>query len=395
MLLLLAGASDLARAYFVGIQVADGARQAALYAADNPGTPASDLMSIAEGNTGSSGSSLAATVLDCPSGRLSVDAPAPTQAPNASGFLYQPITVTCSLPLLTPLLPSPVTIGASATGLVQIGVLTILTPSPLPTGIAGQSYSTTLSASGGVPPYTWGVSAGALPTGLTLNPTSGTITGTPTTDGSSTFTVTVTDSATPSPQTDSATFTLTIGTLDITTSALPGASQGQAYSTTLAATGGTTPYTWSLAGGSLPPGLTLSSGGVISGTESGTSSNANYTFTAQVTDSTTPTAESATQTFTITVSPNPLTITTTSLPSGKKSKAYTDTLQATGGTTPYSWSLASGSLPPGLTLSSSGVIGGTLTSTTGTYTVTVQALDSTPGTPEIATSGSLTITVSP
>ena len=68
----------------------------------------------------------------------------------------------------------------------------------------------------------------------------------------------------------------------VTTSSLVGGTVGSAYSATLAASGGTTPYSWSLASGSLPAGLSLSSGGVISGTPtaSGTSS-----FTVQVTDS--------------------------------------------------------------------------------------------------------------
>jgi hypothetical protein len=143
----------------------------------------------------------------------------------------------------------------------------------------------------------------------------------------------------------------------ITTSSLAGGEVGVAYSRTLAATAGTTPYTWSVSAGTLPAGLAVNaSSGVISGTPtaSGTSN-----FTIRVTDAA---ARTATRALSIVVSPAPipLAITTASLPSGMVGPpAYNQVLTANGGTTPYTWTVSAGSLPPGLTLSAStGVING-------------------------------------
>jgi hypothetical protein len=141
-----------------------------------------------------------------------------------------------------------------------------------------------------------------------------------------------------------------------TTSPLPSGQISAAYSTTLTATGGTTPYTWSISAGTPPSGLTLSSAGALSGTPT-TSGPAN--FTAKVSDAAAQTAAAPLQ---ITIAPAPLQITTTSvLPSGKVSVAYSTTLIATGGVTPYTWSLSAGAPPSGLTLSSAGVVSGTPT----------------------------------
>jgi len=164
--------------------------------------------------------------------------------------------------------------------------------------------------------------------------------------------------------------------LAITTSSLPGGTVGVSYSTTLAASGGVTPYLWSIAAGGLPPGLSLNSQtGAISGAPS---SAGTFTFTAQVSDAQSP-PDSATKSLSITVSqPAPLNITTTSLPNGRRNRAYSQTLQATGGVKPYAWSLASGSLPPGLALNAStGAITGKPT-TLGTYNFTVRVRDSQP-----------------
>ena len=171
-------------------------------------------------------------------------------------------------------------------------------------------------------------------------------------------------------------FSDTTGSLEISTSQyLPGANRDSSYSVTLRATGGTTPYRWSLAvGTSLPSGLTLSSSGTISGTP--TCARGDYSATIRVTDYY---GRTKSKTFTITVyeaGETPLSITTgATLSRGRKGSSYSVTLRATGGTAPYRWSLASGSsLPSGLTLSSSGTISGTPTST-GSYTFTARVTD--------------------
>jgi hypothetical protein len=180
--------------------------------------------------------------------------------------------------------------------------------------------------------------------------------------------------------------------LAISTSSLPGGTVGGSYSTTLAASGGVTPYLWSIAAGSLPAGLTVNpQTGVISGSPSAAGT---FTFTAQVSDAQSP-ADSATRSLSIAVTqpqPPPLNITTTSLPNGKRNKSYSRTLQATGGVTPYVWFIAAGSLPPGLALNAStGVISGKPTAL-GTWSFTVRVRDSQPTPASDTQALSLTIT---
>jgi hypothetical protein len=277
-----------------------------------------------------------------------------------------------------------ITITAAATA-VQI------TTSSLAGGQTNTAYSATLAATGGTSPYTWSVSSGSLPAGLTLS-SAGQISGTPGTAGTSSFTVSVSDSSSPA---QSATANLSIAisasvaALQITTSSLPGGVAKTAYSATEAATGGKTPYSWSVSSGSLPAGLTLSSAGQISGTPT---TSGTYSFTVQVTDSSSP-AQKATKSHKIPIaaSGTPLQITTTSLPSGATGTSYSTTLAATGGKTAYSWSVSSGSLPTGLTLSSSGQISGTPTAT-GTFSFIVNLTDS--SSPAQSITANLSITIS-
>jgi hypothetical protein len=151
----------------------------------------------------------------------------------------------------------------------------------LPIGTVGSSYSYSMPASGGTPPYVWNVSSGTLPAGLTVN-TKGTIHGTPVASGTTTFSVTAQDSEAV-PVTASATFSLIVESeLMVTSISLPSGTVGVPYTANLQAAGGVPPYTWSLLSGELPSGFNLSQAGVISGTpgSSGTSM-----FSVQVTDS--------------------------------------------------------------------------------------------------------------
>jgi hypothetical protein len=144
--------------------------------------------------------------------------------------------------------------------------------------------------------------------------------------------------------------------LSITTSSLPAGYVGSGYSVAVAASGGSgSGYSWSIQSGSLPSGLSLSSGGTISGTPTAAGSPS---IAFKVTDSS---SNTATKTLTLTVNPA-LTITTPSLPTGAVGSPYTATLAATGGSgSGYTWSIQSGSLPSGLSLSSGGTISGTPT----------------------------------
>jgi len=165
--------------------------------------------------------------------------------------------------------------------------------------------------------------------------------------------------------------TTTGGPLTITTaSPLAQGAIGLLYSQNLTASGGTPPYTWTVASGALPAGLTLSTTGTLAGTPTGAGT---ATFTVQVADSASATA---TKQLSLTTQGSALSITTTSpLPSGFVGGSYSQTLVATGGVPPYTWSISSGSLPSGLALSSSGTITGTPLSAAAS-TVTVQAKDS-------------------
>lgn len=159
--------------------------------------------------------------------------------------------------------------------------------------------------------------------------------------------------------------------LTITTTSLPNGTVGAPYTATLTATGGTSPYTWSqTSGGDMPPGVILNSAGMFSGSPSKAGTYGPYVF--KVTDSSNNTVSSPN--LSITVATAELAATTSSLPDGTVGTAYSATLDAGGGTPPYSWAVTSGgALPAGLTLSSGGTISGTPTSagTFGPYVFTV------------------------
>ena len=132
------------------------------------------------------------------------------------------------------------------------------------------------------------------------------------------------------------------GALNIAQFALSQGVPGIAYKQLLIASGGKTPYTWTISQGSLPPGLSLTSDGIISGTPT---TVGNYNFTAMVVDSQTPTKAVDTAALSITINP-PLSLLSTPLGSGIVGANYASTLSASNGVTPYTYSVAFGSLPP-------------------------------------------------
>lgn len=267
-----------------------------------------------------------------------------------------------------------------------------ITPPTLPGGTVGTAYLATLTATGGVLPYTWSVSSGTLPAGLTLTTNSdstATISGTPTLLGTSTFNIQVADAETPPATGNSGSLNIYIeGVVTISNTSLPDGNVAIFYDQQLIATGGLAPYTWSLISGSLPPGLSLTNTtGVISGTPTTTGP---YAITVQVVDSES-TPATASGMFTITINPTPpLQVTTSSLPAGTQGVRYSNSLAATGGVPPYSWSLTSGPLPAGLTLSGTGIISGTPTGNSGIFPITAQVTDTLGNT---ASSSGLTLTI--
>jgi hypothetical protein len=163
----------------------------------------------------------------------------------------------------------------------------IVTPS-LPNGAVGVSYNATLTADGGATPYTWSIISGTLPAGLNLDSDTGIISGIPTASGDSIFTAKVSDNSTPV-KSDTKRYTITIAAseaLIITTTNIADGVEETAYNVTVVALGGTPTYTWSIARGNLPDGLTIdAASGVISGTPT---KNGNYNFTVLVSDNATP-----------------------------------------------------------------------------------------------------------
>src|SRR5579862_1541518 len=168
--------------------------------------------------------------------------------------------------------------------------------SSLPNGTTGRQYQAQLMASGGERPYTWTLISGSLPAGLTMT-ADGLISGIPTAAGNDVFAVQVTDQF---QNAATKTFTLNVvsGSLVITTVSLPGGTQNVPYAATLAASGGTPPYTWTVLSGTLPVGLTLNgASGLIAGTPTVPGPSI---FTIKVQDSL---ANSATQNLGIGISP--------------------------------------------------------------------------------------------
>jgi hypothetical protein len=263
----------------------------------------------------------------------------------------------------------------------------------LPAATFAVPYSFTLPTTGqcGKPPYAWST-RGELPPGLSLN--GNVISGVPTYPGSpySSFYLNVADSEAPIPNTgqsieQSIAVNLPSG-LAILTISLPQSDINVSYGQTLAATGGTQPYSWSMSAGSLPPGLSLASAtGIISGSPSAIGT---YNFTVKITDTATPLPNTATRNLSIVVQPA-LSLVTTTLPAGSVGAAYAQKLEATGGVPPYFYSLESGVLPANLSMNqllATGVIAGVPTAT-GTSNFTVVTRDSGSAT----ASGSLSIQI--
>jgi uncharacterized protein YhjY with autotransporter beta-barrel domain len=376
--------------------------------------------------------------------------------------------------------------GTSSPATVNVNVTLpslTLTPGSLANGQRGQAYSATLVAGGGVGPYTYTVTAGALPTGLTLSP-GGILSGTPQASGAFNFNVTATDSSTGAgPFSVVRGYALNIGapTIALTPAAgaMPGATVGVVYSGAVSANGGIAPYSFAVTAGALPAGLTLASNGNLTGTPT---TSGSFTFTVTATDAATAgsggpytgsavyslsvgdaapvadatsvtvaygagatpvapvlsggpttsvavataptrgtaTASGATLTYTpnagaygtdsftytatgpggtsapatvsVTISAPTLSLSPTTLTDAQEDVAYFASLTASGGAAPYSFAVTAGALPTGLTLTSGGALSGVPTAQGG-YDFTITATDSSTGAGPASISQAFNLTV--
>ncbi len=252
----------------------------------------------------------------------------------------------------------------------------------LPAAYTGTPYNGTVTVTGGQAPYTFSIPSGSLPSGLVLAQGTGTISGTPTKTGVSSFTIQVTDAnnlvgsssfqitvATPG----SIVVTVSPATATVTSSATMQFTAVVTNTSNVAVTWSASPGTIGSSGLYQAPAVTTNTAATVTAISvADTTSSGKATLTITPTQGTT------------------LTITTTSLSAATAGTAYSSTLHASGGTTPYTWSLTSGTLPTGLSLQSSGVLSGT-TSQTGQFSITVQVADS--SSPKKTATQSLALTV--
>jgi len=241
----------------------------------------------------------------------------------------------------------------------------------LPGGAVNEPYNAVLAVAGGNSPYHFSLKTGALPPGVSLNPNTGTLSGKPLTPGNYAFEVIVTDS--PNLDQGSKSFVIYVGggvssgggvSVSVSPASVTLSSAGkQQFTATVSGTSNTA-VTWSATAGSfnatglyVAPAVTVQTNVVVTAT------------------SLADPAKSASASVTVAPGNQPsLQITTGSLPQAQQGSTYSQSFTATGGTTPYSWSISAGTPPPGLTMNSNGDLSG-MPTTTGTFNFTVMVAD--------------------
>ena len=286
-------------------------------------------------------------------------------------------------PALTPrlgvlilLLAVALTTTSCSTLAQAAGAQTTATPNNLnlygnfPAGTVSESYNAVLAVGGGKFPYHFSVKTGALPPGISLNPTTGSFSGKPTSAGTFSFEVIVTDA--PNLDQGNKTFVIAVGsgsggsTVKVSvspTSATLFSNQKQQLTAAVSGTSNTG-VKWSATAGSVDASGLYTAPTVTSQT--------NVVVKASSVADWSKSASAA-----LTVGPvnnQSLKITTGNLPQGQHGNAYSEVLSATGGTTPYSWSISAGAPPPGIAMNANGDFAGIPTAV-GTFSLTVKVSD--------------------
>ena len=296
----------------------------------------------------------------------------------ADGTLDGTPTEAGSFPLTVEATDSNAFTGSRDYTLLVVAPVIDLAPLTLPDGDAGVAYSQAISASGGAAPYTFAVTTGVLPNGLSLA-ADGTLDGTPTVAGSFAITIEATDNF---GFTGTRDYNLTVNPslIDVQPASLPDGDGGVPYSQTITASGGTAPYTFALAAGALPGGLTLAADGTLDGTPTQAGS---FDFTVEATDAN---AFTGARAYTLVVTGPVITLAPATLPDAETGTPYNQAITASGGAAPYTFSagpvvklgtggtVKGGVLPPGLSLAADGTLSGTPTSA-GTFEFSIEALD--------------------
>lgn len=259
--------------------------------------------------------------------------------------------------------------GASVTQefSIDVGDGSKLTITALPVAVfhVDRYTSVPFTISGGTPPYSCG-GATSVP-GVFFGSSPCAIYGTPRAEGTYAASLFASDSIGSRIQ---ATIKVAVGgTVAIASESLPSAHNGTQYSYSLTASGGAPPYSWSVTNGRLPAGLALSSSGLLSGLVND-AGGVVYRFSVSATDLAGGTVNGNKELVVLQPA-----VVTNSLPAGQVGAPYSARLTATGGSPPYTWSLASGSLPSGIGLASDGALSGSPT-LAGQFTFAVIATDS-------------------
>ena len=253
-----------------------------------------------------------------------------------------------------------------------------ISPATLPDGAVGLAYNQTLTASGAIAPYTFSVVSGTPPPGLALAP-NGTLSGMPATVGVYSFTVRADDSGATSNGFQSYTVEIfheaTIEPPDLAT-----AQGGVPYEQQLSVVnGGASSYNFSVGSGTLPPGLSLSTAGLISGTPT-TAGDVNVTINATpapvfllVAAPTAVPVVPLSRAYVLSVVPAPVIVSPLVIPDATLGTAYSQVITASDGVAPYTFT-TTGALPPGISIGSDGTLAGVPT-TLGAYSFVVHATD--------------------